>query len=147
MYGENTETLSISLPTSFVHFINGYITTHENKSPSVVIQDALQLLSDREQGRTSHVIQKQANINSGRACIANTRLTVWNLVVWHQLGLSDQELLQKYPQLTQNQLEATWNYYAHHKEEIERDIKENEEIDNLSDEELEQLLTVSQSNG
>jgi hypothetical protein len=43
--------------------------------------------------------------------------------------------------LTQNQLDATWNYYAHNKDEIERDIKENEEIDNLSDEEL-----VSKSN-
>ncbi len=48
MYCENTETLSISLPTSFVHFINRYITTHENKSPSVVIQDALQLLLNQE---------------------------------------------------------------------------------------------------
>ena len=65
MYRENTETLSISLPAFFVHFINGYITTHENKSPSLVIQDALQLLYDREQGQTSHVIQKQANISSG----------------------------------------------------------------------------------
>jgi len=80
MYPENTETLSISLPAFFVHFINGYITTHEKKSPSLVIQDALQLLYEREQGRTSHLIQKQANISSGRACIANTRLTVWNLV-------------------------------------------------------------------
>jgi Arc/MetJ-type ribon-helix-helix transcriptional regulator len=51
MYHENTETLSISLPVFFVHFINGYITTHENKSPSVVIQDALQLLHERERQR------------------------------------------------------------------------------------------------
>lgn len=51
MYRENTETLSISLPAFFVHFINDYITTHENKSPSIVIQDALQLLHEREQQR------------------------------------------------------------------------------------------------
>ncbi len=48
MYPENTETLSISLPTFFIHSINDYITTHENKSPSLVIQDALQLLLDQE---------------------------------------------------------------------------------------------------
>lgn len=59
MYHENTETLSISLPVFFVHFINGYITTHENKSPSVVIQEALQLLYEREQRQTSHVIQNR----------------------------------------------------------------------------------------
>jgi len=147
MYSEHVKTLSISLPTFFVHFIDNYIAKDKSKSPSVVIQDALQLLYDREQWRISHVIQKQADISSGRACIANTRLTVWNLVVWHQLGLSDQELLEKYPQLTQNQLEAAWNYYTHNKDEIERDISENEEIDNLSDEEFDKLLTVSQSNG
>jgi len=48
MYRENTETLSISLPTFFIHSINNYITTHDNKSPSLVIQDALQLLLDQE---------------------------------------------------------------------------------------------------
>jgi Arc/MetJ-type ribon-helix-helix transcriptional regulator len=51
MYSENTETLSISLPASFVHFINDYITTHDNKSPSMVIQDALQLLLNGERQR------------------------------------------------------------------------------------------------
>ncbi len=117
---------------------------NKNKSQSQVIQEALQLLYEREQ--TSYVIQKQPGINGGRACIANTRLTVWNLVVWHQLGLSEQEILEKYPQLTQIQLEAAWSYYAHHKDEINRDIKENEEIDNLSDKELDSLLLVSQNN-
>jgi uncharacterized protein (DUF433 family) len=147
MYNEHVETLSISLPAFFAHFVEDYIAKNKSKSQSQVIQEALQLLYDREQGQTSHVIQKQANISGGRACIASTRLTVWNLVVWHQLGLSDQELLEKYPQLTQNQLEAAWNYYAHNKDEIDRDISENEEIDNLSDEELDKLLTVSGGNG
>ena len=81
-------------------------------------------------------IQKNPEICGGRACIANTRLTVWNLVLWHQLGLSDQELLEKYPQLTQDDLEAAWNYYAHHKAEILTDIKENEEIDEIFDEQI-----------
>ncbi len=144
MYSEQVETLSISLPAVFVHLIDN-IAKNKKQSQSQVIQEAVQLLSDREQEQT--VIQKQANISGGCACIANTRLTVWNLVVWHQLGLSDQALLEKYPQLTQNQLEAAWNYYAQNKDEIDREIKENEEIDNLSDEELDQLLTVSQGNG
>jgi uncharacterized protein (DUF433 family) len=147
MYSENTETLSISLPDFFVHFIEDYIAKNKRKSQSQVIQEALQLLYDREQKQTSYVIQKQVDICCGRACIANTRLTVWNLVVWHQLGLEEKELLEKYPQLTQNQLEAAWNYYAHHQEEIDRDISENEEIDNLSDEQFDKLLTVSGNNG
>jgi Arc/MetJ-type ribon-helix-helix transcriptional regulator len=51
MYSEHVETLSISLPTFFVHFIDNYIAKDKSKSPSVVIQDALQLLFDREQQR------------------------------------------------------------------------------------------------
>jgi metal-responsive CopG/Arc/MetJ family transcriptional regulator len=49
MYSENIETLSISLPAFLVKFINNYISTHQNKSPSVVIQDALQLLLAQEE--------------------------------------------------------------------------------------------------
>jgi Arc/MetJ-type ribon-helix-helix transcriptional regulator len=51
MYRENVETLAISLPTFFVHFINDYMATYKNQSQSQVIQEALQLLRDREQKR------------------------------------------------------------------------------------------------
>jgi uncharacterized protein (DUF433 family) len=124
MSSEHFETLSISLPAFFVHFIDDYITTYQKKSPSQVIQDALQLLHEREQERGYRVIHKKAGVCGGRACISNTRLTVWNLVVWQQLGLSDQEILEQYPQIMQSDLDAAWDYYAHNKGEIERDIKE-----------------------
>jgi uncharacterized protein (DUF433 family) len=80
-------------------------------------------------------IHKIAGICGGRACIAHTHLTVWNLVVWHQLGLSDQEILAKYPQLIQRDLEAAWNYYTHNQQEIDQDIEDNQKMDNLSDDE------------
>jgi Arc/MetJ-type ribon-helix-helix transcriptional regulator len=47
MYRNNFETLSISLPA--VHFMDDYIAKHESESQSQVIQEALQLLRDREQ--------------------------------------------------------------------------------------------------
>ncbi|KHD09118.2 hypothetical protein PN36_11775 [Candidatus Thiomargarita nelsonii] len=94
----------------------------------------------REQEQKRESAEKQSNpfihkttgICGGRACIAHTRLTVWNLVVWHQLGLSDQEILAKYPQLTQKDLEAAWNYSAHNRVEIDQDIENNldEQINN-----------------
>jgi hypothetical protein len=56
-------------------------------------------------------------------------------------------ILEQYPQIMQSDLEAAWDYYAHNKGEIERDIFENEEIDNLSDEEFDKLLKVSCSYG
>ncbi len=49
MSRNNFETLSISLPTFFVHFMDDYIAMHETESQSQVIQEALQLLRDREQ--------------------------------------------------------------------------------------------------
>ncbi len=60
MYSEQVETLSISLPAVFVHLINN-IAKNKKQSQSQVIQEAVQLLSDREQEQT--VIQKQANIS------------------------------------------------------------------------------------
>jgi Arc/MetJ-type ribon-helix-helix transcriptional regulator len=54
MSSEHFETLSISLPAFFVHFIDDYITTYQKKSPSQVIQDALQLLRDQERKQMPH---------------------------------------------------------------------------------------------
>ena len=125
MYQLNLSEAQKQLPVLIKAALQGetIFITQENNEPIV------QLL-------ISVKIRKHPDICGGRACIANTRLTVWNLVRWHQLGLSDQELLDKYPQLTQSDLDAAWDYYAYHKAEILKDIKENEEIDNLSDEQI-----------
>jgi uncharacterized protein (DUF433 family) len=63
----------------------------------------------------------------GDACIRDTRLTVWGLVEWRQLGLSDEEVLQRVSGLTPADLEAAWDYYGRNREEIEQAIRENEE--------------------
>ena len=45
-----------------------------------------------------------------------------------RLGFSDQELLNHYdPPLSQADLDAVWDYFDHHKKEIEEAIRENEE--------------------
>jgi uncharacterized protein (DUF433 family) len=72
-------------------------------------------------------IQKTPNVIGGRACIRSTRIAVWMLAEGCQLGMSDLDLLEAHPTLTQADLEAAWDYYRQHAEEIERDIQENEE--------------------
>jgi type III restriction enzyme len=63
----------------------------------------------------------------GDACIRDTRITVWGLVEWRQLGLSDEEVLQRVPGLTPADLEAAWEYYGRNREEIEQAIRDNDE--------------------
>ncbi len=82
---------------------------------------------------TINGISKTAGLCGGRACIAGHRIPVWGLVRYRQLGLSDAKILEAYPSLTSADLAAAWEYYATHREEIEHDIRENEE-----DEEIEE---------
>jgi type III restriction enzyme len=73
-------------------------------------------------------IQKTPGIIGGDACIRTTRIAVWMLVEARQVGLSDQELLARYdPPLTPSDLAAAWEYYEHHREEIDQAIRENED--------------------
>ncbi len=67
MYAENVDKLSISLPIFFINFINNYIATHNSKTPSHVIQEALQLLRDRELGSINCDADKEHNGELERA--------------------------------------------------------------------------------
>ena len=71
-------------------------------------------------------IQKTPGRCGGRACVRETRLAVWGLVCYRQLGASDEKLLATYPELSQDDLAAAWRYYAEHRPEIDADIRENE---------------------
>jgi uncharacterized protein (DUF433 family) len=64
-------------------------------------------------------ISKTLGVCGGDACIRTTRHTVYGLVEWKQLGLSDDRILEHHPDLTQADLEAAWEYVAGHPEEIE----------------------------
>ncbi len=76
---------------------------------------------------TESWIQKTPEVCGGDARIRNTRHSVWGLVEWRTLGLSDAKILEHHPDLTQADLEAAWAYYARNREEIVRAIQENAE--------------------
>jgi uncharacterized protein (DUF433 family) len=72
-------------------------------------------------------IQKTPGVIGGDACIRTTRIAVWMVVEGRRLGMSDQELLARYdPPLTQADLDAAWEYYENHREEIDQAIREHE---------------------
>jgi len=76
---------------------------------------------------TSSWISKKPDRCGGDACVRDMRLPVWVLVNYRRLGSSDAEILQAYPSLTPADLTAAWEYAAANPDEIDRDIRENEE--------------------
>jgi uncharacterized protein (DUF433 family) len=79
---------------------------------------------------TTSRIQKTPDVIGGDACIRNTRIAVWMLVAAHNLGMSDEAIRDRYdPPLSKADLEAAWNYYGQHQDEIARALEENDEGD------------------
>jgi len=67
-------------------------------------------------------IQKTPNVCGGKARIRDTRIAVWGVVMDRRLGLSDPEILQSMPTLTQADIDACWEYFRNHPIEIERSV-------------------------
>ena len=71
-------------------------------------------------------IEKTHGVCGGDACVRTTRHTVAGLVQWRQLGLSDSQILQHHPDLTQTDLDAAWDFYRENPDEIDRVIEDDE---------------------
>lgn len=72
-------------------------------------------------------IQKLPGVLGGDARVRDTRVAVWMLVRARQLGLTDDDLRDRYPvPLTDDDLTAAWAYYAWNRDEIEAAIRRNE---------------------
>ena len=72
-------------------------------------------------------IQKTPGVIGGDACIRNTRIAVWMLVECKNLRMSDERIRNEFdPPLTQADLDAAWQYYAQHRDEIEQALREND---------------------
>ena len=71
-------------------------------------------------------IESKPDICGGEACIVRTRIPVWTLVQARRQGVGEAELLGIYPILTAGDLAEAWAYCRSHKDEIDRQIAENE---------------------
>ena len=79
-------------------------------------------------GQAAIGIEKNKGVCGGSACIVRTRIPVWLLVEAQNLGTTEAALLQSYPTLRAEDLTNAWAYYRSNKEEIDLEIKENEEL-------------------
>ena len=76
---------------------------------------------------TASWISKKPDRCGGDACVRDTRITIWGLVAYRRLGMSDPEIMPAVEGLTAVDLEAAWEYAAEYPEEIDEAIRANEE--------------------
>ena len=72
-------------------------------------------------------IENTPGVCGGEACVARTRIPVWLLERARQLGSSEADLLRAYPTLRAQDLVNAWAYVETHRDELEQQIRENEE--------------------
>lgn len=72
-------------------------------------------------------VQKTPGVCEGDACIRNTRITVWGLVLTRNLGASESRILENIVGLTPEDLDVGWDYYRYNPAEIDEAIRLNEE--------------------
>lgn len=70
-------------------------------------------------------IEKTPNVCGGSACIIRTRIPVWSIVEYRQMGVGKEKLLVNFPTLRAQDLANAWAYYDANKEEIDAEIAEN----------------------
>lgn len=71
-------------------------------------------------------IETDPTVCGGEPGIVRTRLPVWILERARQLGTGEADLLRSYPTLRAEDLANAWAYVRGHRDEIDRQIRENE---------------------
>jgi uncharacterized protein (DUF433 family) len=72
-------------------------------------------------------IESNPRVCGGEACIIRTRIPVWVLEQARRLGTSEAELLSAYPTLRAVDLVNAWSYARAHRQEIDLQIRANED--------------------
>jgi uncharacterized protein (DUF433 family) len=105
------------------------------------VQEAEKLLSEMTRAEKAQLLQRivqdlgdafpgiesRPDVCCGEPCIVRTRIPVWVLVRARQTGVTEADLLRSYPTLRAEDLTNAWAYYRAYHDEIEQQIRENEE--------------------
>lgn len=104
------------------------------------IEEAESFLSHMTRGEKAQLLQRLAQdlgdafpgidsipgVCGGEPCIVRTRIPIWVLVRARLLGTTEADMLRCYPNLRAEDLANAWAYYRAHRDEIDRQIEENE---------------------
>ena len=80
----------------------------------------------RDLGDAFPGVESNPGVCGGEPCLVRTRIPVWVLEQARRLETSEEELLRSYPTLRAEDLTNAWAYVRSHREEIERQIQDNE---------------------
>jgi uncharacterized protein (DUF433 family) len=75
------------------------------------------------------LIVRTPNICGGRPRIAGTCITVLNITCWYKMGLSPEEIIADRPHIPLAGMYAALAYYHANREEVEREIAEEDALD------------------
>jgi uncharacterized protein (DUF433 family) len=81
----------------------------------------------RDLGDAFPGVESTPGVCGGEPCIVRTRIPVWLLEQARRLGSSEAVLLRSYPTLTAQDLANAWAYVRVHRDEIEAQIRLNED--------------------
>jgi uncharacterized protein (DUF433 family) len=104
------------------------------------VEEAQKLLSRMTPGEKAQLLRRLAQesqdaypgidtiagLCGGEPVIVRTRIPVWLLEQARRLGSSEADLLRLYPGLHAEDLASAWAYVRSHRDEIDRQIRENE---------------------
>lgn len=63
----------------------------------------------------------------GKACLEGTRMPIWAIEGARRAGQNVNEILSSYPHLSTTSILEAWEYADNNREEIERDLQEQDE--------------------
>ena len=81
----------------------------------------------RDVGDALPGIESIPGVCGGEPCIVRTRIPVWILEQGRRQGVSEADLLHAYPTLRAEDLTNAWAYVRSHRQEIENEIRENDD--------------------
>jgi uncharacterized protein (DUF433 family) len=76
-------------------------------------------------------ITQAAGVCGGKACIDDTRVRVNNVAYLAKTGRTPDQILSFYPQLSLGQVHAALAYYYDHRDEIEAELADEEDMEQL----------------
>ncbi len=86
-------------------------------------------MSDPSTEMAGEMIVATPGTCGGKPRVAGHRIRVQDIVIWkEQMGMTIDEIISSYPGMTPEKIAAALRYYQTHREEIDRDLKEEEEF-------------------
>jgi uncharacterized protein (DUF433 family) len=77
----------------------------------------------------SQHVESRPEVCGGKPCVIGTRIRVQDIYVWHELqGRTPDEIVSRYPQLTLADVHAALAYYWDHRDEVDQQIRESDEL-------------------